>query len=115
WAKIWHLGMENDKFAMFDVRFDFTSRATFLPACAFGLFVYMAVSVASQGAVQRYASLPSVAAGRRMLAVNGIGTALVCLLFFVLGTVIFAFYAQHPSGTESMFPTLPRKDQVTMH
>jgi Na+/proline symporter len=75
----------------------------------------MAVSVASQGAVQRYASLPSVAAGRRMLAVNGIGTALVCLLFFVLGTVIFAFYVQHPAGTASVFPTLPRKDQVTIH
>lgn len=115
WASVYRLGLEHDKFAMFDVRFDLTSRATFLPACAFGLFVYMAVSVASQGAVQRYASLPSVAAGRRMLAVNGIGTALVCLLFFVLGSVIFAFYTQHPAGTDSVFPTLSRKDQVTMH
>jgi SSS family solute:Na+ symporter len=115
WASVWHLGLEHDKFAMFDVRFDFTSRATFLPACAFGLFVYMAVSVVSQGAVQRYASLPSVAAGRRMLAVNGIGTALVCLLFFVLGTVIFAFYAQNPASPTSVFPELQKKDQVTMH
>ncbi|MBI3821380.1 MAG: hypothetical protein HY289_01725 [Planctomycetes bacterium] len=103
WTSVWRLGVEHDKFAMFDVRFDLTSRATFLPACAFGLFVYMGVSVVSQGAVQRYASLPSVAAGRRMLAVNGIGTALVCLLFFVLGTVIFAFYAQHPAGADSVF------------
>ncbi|MFO0963971.1 MAG: sodium/solute symporter, partial [Gemmataceae bacterium] len=115
WASVWRLALEHDKLAMFDVRFDLSSRAAFLPACAFGLFVYMAVSVASQGAVQRYASLPSVAAGRRMLAVNGVGTALVCLLFFVLGTVIFAFYAQHPAGAESIFPALPRKDQVTMH
>lgn len=114
WASVWRLGWEHDKFTMFDVQFDLTSRATLLPACAFGLFVYMAASVASQGAVQRYASLPSVAAGRRMLAVNGIGTALVCLLFFVLGTVIFAFYTQHPAG-ENVFPTLPRQDQVTMH
>ena len=115
WASIWRLGMEHDKFAMFDVRFDLVSRATFLPACAFGLFVYMAVSVASQGAVQRYASLPSVAAGRRMLAVNGIGTALVCLLFFALGSAMFAFYSQHPAGDASIFPPLPRKDQLTMH
>lgn len=115
WASVFRLGIEQDKFAMFDVRFDLTSRATFLPAVAFGLFVYMAVSVVSQGAVQRYASLPSVAAGRRMLAVNGIGTALVCLLFFALGTVIFTFYSQHPASSESIFPTLARKDQVTMH
>jgi SSS family solute:Na+ symporter len=115
WGSVYRLGLEHDKFAMFDVRFDLTSRATLLPACAFGLFVYMAVAVASQGAVQRYASLPSVAAGRRMLAVNGIGTALVCLLFFVLGSVIFAFYAQHPAGTDSGFPALKREDQVTMN
>jgi SSS family solute:Na+ symporter len=114
-ATIWRLGMEHDKFAMFDVRFDLTSRATFLPACAFGFFVYLAVAATSQGAVQRYASLPSVAAGRRMLAVNGIGTALVCLLFFALGTTMFAFYSQHPAGDGSVFPPLPRKDQLTMH
>src|SRR5262249_57105590 len=40
WASVWRLGLAHDKFAMFDVRFDLTSRATFLPACAFGLFVY---------------------------------------------------------------------------
>jgi SSS family transporter len=115
WASVWRLGLEHHKFAMFDMHFDLTSRATFWSACAFGLFVYLAVAVASQGAVQRYASLPSVSAGRRMLAVNGIGTALVCLLFFVLGTVIFAFYMQHPAGQESVFPHLDREDQVTMH
>ena len=115
WTSVWRLGLEHDKFAMFDFRFDLTSRATFFPACAFGLFVYTAFSVVAQGAIQRYASLPSVAAGRRMLAVNGIGTAMVCLLFFVLGTVIFAFYTQHPASEDNVFPGLPRKDQLTMH
>src|SRR5437867_7047658 len=57
WASIWRVGHEHNKFMMFDVRFDLVTRATFLPACAFGLFVYLAVAVASQGAVQRYASL----------------------------------------------------------
>jgi SSS family solute:Na+ symporter len=117
WASIWRLGMEHDKFAMFDLSFDLSKKATFLPACAFGIFVYGAVSVATQGAVQRYASLPSVAAGRRMLAVNGIGTALVCLLFFVLGSTMFAFYSQHPASNTSAFPfpELMRQDQLTMH
>ena len=115
WASVWRMGLAHDKFAMFDVRFDLTSRATFLPACAFGLFVYLAVGVTSQAAVQRYVSMPSVAAARRSLAVNGIGTALVCLLFFILGTTMFAFYSQHPAGEDSVFPPLPRKDQLTMH
>src|SRR5207237_2870840 len=89
--------------------------ANFFAACAFGMFVYLSVSVASQAAVQRYVSMPSVAAARRSLAVHGIGTALVCLLFFLLGSVMFAFYSQHPAGEESVFPPLPRKDQLTMH
>src|SRR5262249_25661477 len=37
WDSVWSLGLEHDKFAMFDETFDLTSRATFLPACAFGL------------------------------------------------------------------------------
>lgn len=115
WGSVWTLGREHDKFAMFDVRFDLTSRATFFPACAFGMFVYFSVAVTAQGAVQRYASMPSVAAARRLLAVNGIGTAIVCLLFFLLGSTMFAFYSQHPAGANSVFPTLPRKDQLTMH
>jgi SSS family solute:Na+ symporter len=114
-VSVWRLGLEHDKFAMFDVRFDLTSKARFWPACAFGLFVYLAVAVASQAAVQRYASLPSAAAGRRMLAVHGIGTALVCLLFFVLGTTMFAFYTQNPARAGHTFPELPKKDQLTMH
>lgn len=114
WASVWQLGWEHDKFAMFEVRFDLTSRASLLPACAFGMFVYLAVSVTSQAAVQRYASMPTIAAARQMLAVHGIGTALVCLLFFVLGSVMFAFYAQHSAG-EVVFPTLPKQDQLTMH
>jgi SSS family transporter len=115
WAGVWHLGCEHDKFAMFDLRFDLTSRATFFSACAFGMFVYLSVAVTAQGAVQRYASMPSVGAARRLLAVNGIGTALVCLLFFLLGSVMFAFYAQHPAGEKNIFPPLPRKDELTMH
>jgi SSS family transporter len=115
WPAVWNLGWQHDKFAMFDTRFDVTSRANLFSACAFGMFVYFSVAVTSQAAAQRYASMPSVASARRLLAVNGIGTALVCLLFFLLGSVMFAFYWQHPAGEESVFPALPRKDQLTMH
>jgi Na+/proline symporter len=50
-----------------------------------------------------------------MLAVNGVGTALVCLLFFVLGTTMFAFYTQNPASADHVFPELAKKDQLTMH
>jgi SSS family transporter len=113
---VWRLGNEHDKFAMFDMSFDLTKRAGFFPACAFGVFVYGAVTVTSQGAVQRYASMASVGDARRLLAVNGIGTAVVCLLFFLLGTTMFAYYTQHPAGEGSVFPLPPKAgDKLTMH
>jgi SSS family transporter len=115
WGAVWRLGREHDKFTMFDLRLDLTSRATFFSACAFGSVVYLSVAVAAQGAVQRYASMPSVAAARRLLAVNGAGTALVCLMYFLLGTAIFAFYSQHPAGEMGIFPPVARKDELTMH
>ena len=49
----------------------------------------MAISVASQAAIQRYASLPSVAAGRRMLAVNGIGCVFTALILLLTVTLKF--------------------------
>jgi SSS family solute:Na+ symporter len=115
WPAVWSLGWQHDKFAMFDARFDVTSRANLFSACAFGMFVYFSVAITSQAAAQRYASMPSVSSARRLLAVNGIGVSLVCLLFFLLGSVMFAFYSQHPASADSVFPDLPRKDQLTMH
>lgn len=117
-ASIWEVGWAHDKFAMFRLEFDLTKRANFFSACAFGLFVYLAVAVTGQTAVQRYVSMPTVAAARRSLAVNGLGTAGVCFLFFLLGTAMFAFYTQHPTSEVdrgNVFPPLPTQDQITIH
>jgi SSS family transporter len=117
-AAVFQIGREHHKFAMLDFRWDLSSGAAFFPACAFGVFVYGAVAVAAQGSVQRYASTPTVADARRLLAVNGIGTAFVCLLFFLLGSTMFAYYTQHPDPAGSAakpFPPLPKEDQVTVH
>jgi Na+/proline symporter len=59
--------------------------------------------------------MPSVAAARRSLAVHAIGTAFVCLLFFLLGSVLFAYYCQNPAGHNGPFPPLSKEDRLTMH
>jgi SSS family transporter len=117
-AGVWEAGREHDKFSMFRMEFDLTKRANFFSACAFGMFVYLAVGVTGQTAVQRYVSMPTVAAARRSLVVNGLGTAGVCFLFFLLGTAMFAFYAQHPAAgaaAGSVFPPLLKEDHITIH
>lgn len=115
-ASVLRLGWEHDKFAMFDMHFDRTRGASFYGACSYGMFVYLAAAVTGQAAVQRYASMPSVSAARRSLVVHGIGTASVCLLFFLLGTTLFAFYQQHPAAgavAGSAFPPLAKQDHLT--
>lgn len=115
-ASVLRLGWEHNKFAMFDMHFDMTRGASFYGACSYGMFVYFATAVTGQAAVQRYASMPSVSAARRSLAVHGTGTACVCLLFFLLGTTLFAFYQQHPAtdaAPGSVFPPLAKQDHLT--
>jgi Na+/proline symporter len=60
--------------------------------------------------------MPSVAAARRSLLIKGVATAVVSLLFFFLGTTLFAFYMQHPAAPDAIFP-LPKEKQdlVTAH
>jgi Na+/proline symporter len=97
---------------MFDVRFDPAQRSNFYAACAYGLFVYLAAQATGQTAVQRLVSLPSVAAARRSLAINGMMSAAGCLVFFLVGSTLFAFYQQRePPG----FPDLARQDHLLPH
>jgi SSS family transporter len=115
-AEVCRLGVQHNKFNMFDMRLDLTADGNFFAACAYG-FVYLAANSTSQAAVQRYVSMPSVAAARRSLFIKGVATALVCLLFFFLGTTLFAFYWQHPAASDTIFPALPQnqKDLLTAH
>lgn len=114
-STVWRLGQEHDKFQMFQMRLDLTDRTTFFAAAAYGVFVYLAAHATGQSAVQRYVSMPSVAAARWSLVVNGVLTAGVCLVFFIVGSTLFAYYHQGlPPGAEphSGFPSLPRQDQL---
>ena len=118
WSTVWQLGQQHGKFEMFDLRFDLTHRANFFSAAAYGVFVYLAAHATGQSSVQRYVSMPSVAAARWSLAVNGALTAGICLVFFLVGSTLFAYYHHSlPPGAEagSGFPVLPRQDQLTPH
>jgi len=114
-TEVFRLGIQHDKFQMFDMRLDFNARGNFFAACAYG-FVYLAANATSQSAVQRYASMPDVASVRRSLLIKGLATVFVCFLFFFLGTTLFAFYTQHPAGADGgIFPPLPKADLLTLH
>ncbi len=100
---------------MFDLTLDLSKRNTVAGSWAYAMFVYLSFYSTSQISVQRYVSMPSVAAARRSLATAGLVNLGVCLLFFLLGTSIFAFYQQSASLSAPAgggFPALDKKDQL---
>jgi SSS family transporter len=93
WASIVEIGTRENKFDMFHLDANLQT-ANFFSACAFGFFVYLAGHAVHFTAVQRYVSMPTIAAARWSLAVNGLMVGAVCAIFFLVGTSLFVFYAQ---------------------
>ncbi len=123
WNALWQVGSQHDKFAMFHMEYDIThildsERINVFSACAFGFFVYLAGHAVAFTAVQRYVSMPDIKSARRALVVNGAMVAVVCLLFFMVGTMVFVYYQQAlpPDAVAgSGFPELARQDQLVPH
>lgn len=111
WSTVWSLSQENNKFEMFNMHLDL-KREGFFAACAYGFFVYMASHSTSAGLVQRYMSMPSARVACISNIASSIMSAIVCTLFFVVGTVLFCFY--HQAGATG-FPDLAREDQLLPH
>lgn len=112
WEGVRSLGVEHGKFDMFDLDIDFTQRATFFAAVASGLFVYLPGYAVSQVTVQRYLCVERLSDARRALAINAVVAAVVALLFFAVGSTLFAFY--HQTGARG-FPELEKPDQLMPH
>ena len=77
-----------------------------------GMFVYLAAHAVAQTSVQRYQAMPSVAAGQRSMVVKALAIAVGCVVFFLAGSTLFAFYHQAGQGG---FPKLAREDHLLTH
>lgn len=118
WETVWRLGQAHGKFQMFNFHFDPTVRNNFWSACAFGMFVYLGAHATGQPSVQRYQATPTIAAARWSIVIRGVTIALGCLLFFAVGSTLFAFYHQSlPDSAQpgSGFPELKRQDHLLPH
>lgn len=111
-AAVVHVGAEQGKFQMFDLRPDLSARTTFWAACSLGLFAYLPGYTTSQATVQRYLCTKDLGAARRSLLVNAAVATVVALLFFFVGTALYVFY--HQAGAAG-FPKLDKQDQLLPH
>jgi Na+/proline symporter len=103
------MGVENGKLTMFNWKLDPADRSTVYAACAFALFMYLPGYTTSQVTAQRYVCMSGLSEARRALFIHAVTLTLVCLLFFLVGTTLFAYYHQPGAGG---FPELAKQDQL---
>lgn len=90
---------EYDKFHLFNWSWDITTNAVWV--CVIGQFFTMLYPyTADQTMVQRYLSTADLRDARRAVWTNAIMTIPVSLIFFGLGTALWAFFRSHPADLD---------------
>lgn len=103
WSGVMELGGKYEKFKMFETGFDISPGSqNVYSALSLALFSFLPWYAATLTAVQRYVSMPTIRAARHSLVLNGVMVGVVCLIFFLVCTLVFAFYHQDlPPGTKA--------------
>lgn len=107
-GEFWRTSVEFNKFHTFDFRFDL-SQPVFWVVLVGGLANTLISYTSDQSVVQRYMTTKDEKATARSIWLNGIISVPVSILFFLLGTGLFAFYK---SNAASMAVTNPNIDSV---
>ena len=106
----WSAAVENQKFHTFDFSFNF-SQPVFWVVLLGGLANTLITYTSDQSVVQRYMTTKDEKATARSIWLNGFLSIPVTLLFFLLGTGLYAFYTSNPgelnvinNNIDSVFP-----------
>ena len=84
WSEMINLGLLYNKFEMFDLTFDMSGVDNVYSSLSIGLFAFFSWYAVTLTAVQRYVSMPTIRDAQRALIVNGIMSAVVCLIFLII-------------------------------
>lgn len=106
----WNTTMEHQKFHLLDFRFDFGQPVLWVVLLG-GLANTLISYTSDQSVIQRYMTTKNEKATAKSIWLNGILSVPVSVLFFLLGTGLFAFYHSNPSkmvvsnpNIDSIFP-----------
>lgn len=109
WAGFIDLAARADKFRMANFNWDITSAQVAIWVIVLGAVGQNLSSyTADQAVVQRYMTTPTEKLAARSIWTNAILSLFASVLFFALGSALFAFYATHP---DKLDPTITT-DQV---
>lgn len=102
------ISVQQQKFHTFDFRFDF-SQPVFWVVIIGGMANSLITFTSDQSIVQRYMTTRDEKATSRSIWLNGILSIPVTLIFFLLGTALYAYYTSNP---EHLSVTNPNIDSV---
>lgn len=92
---------DQSKFSLGSFDFDFT-KSTFWVVLLFGIFINLTNFGIDQNYIQRYHTAKSEAAAKRSLWLGAIVYIPVSAMFFLIGTLLFGFYAAHPEEQQAI-------------
>ena len=106
---IWTIGMADDKFRLANLTWDYTTTALWIMIVG-NLFINLVTYTSDQVVVQRYLTTKDEKAAARSIWTNAIITAPTALVWFALGSALYAFYKTQPellnpsTANDSIFP-----------
>lgn len=107
-ASFWDVASGSGKMAMWDFRFILSQPVVWVVAVQ-GLISNLSSYTSDQCVIQRYIATPDEGATRRSLWFNGCMSIFAQIVFYGIGTALFAFYRTNPSA---MDVTMPKGDSV---
>ena len=91
------MGMDADKFRVFDFAFDW-SKPCFWVMLVAGIVANLASYTSDQCVVQRYMTTPDIKGAGRSVLFNGVLSFINCIVFFLMGVALWTFYQSHPGA-----------------
>lgn len=107
---VMRISIDDHKFNILDFSFDWT-RPVFWVTLLGGIANQLLTYTSDQSVVQRYITVKDTAGTKKGLWLNGILSVPVTIVFFMIGTGLYAFFKTHPEllnvgmdNTDSIFP-----------
>ena len=91
-----NIGLENDKFRLFDWSFDYRS-ATFWVIILGGMANNLISYTSDQTVIQRYLTTKDEKSARHSILMNGVMSVFISVAFFAIGAGLFTFFKTHPA------------------
>lgn len=98
------IAIDNDKFRIFNFAFDFTN-ATFWVVVIGGLAIQLISYTSDQTVIQRYMTTKSEKQAGKSIITNGILSLISSILFYAIGTALFAYFQSRPETLDIAMPT----------